>query len=127
MSSYSTSTTQISDLRQAAEGEVISGPQSQLALPGGFALGEGATVTITGTAGLDTQKTFEQMASSQESTLAKVLGLTNQLAAGIFEQSSTQAALAAGVPGMTPAGTEQNKFLIMGGLALLAFIFFKGR
>jgi len=122
MSSYAT--TQITDLRQAAEAEVVSGPQSQLALPGGMAVGEGATVSITGTAGLDTQKTFEQMLSAQESTLGKILGVTNQLAAGIFETSATETALVAGVPAVTPAG---SKMFLIGGLALLAFIFLKKR
>ncbi len=123
--------TTISDLRQAAEGEIVSGPQSQLSLPGGISVsagGAGSHVSITGTTPMDSQKTFETMVSSADSTLGKVLGITGQLAQGLFEQTpAAKAALAAGQPqevfGSPPAA--DNKLLLIGGGLLLLFLLVK--
>lgn len=115
--------TEIQDLRQAAEGQVISGPQSQLSLPGGISAGPGATVSITGA---DTAKSFEQMLDASQSSLGQVLGLTSQLASGIFGGGKTAAV-------STYAGTQQASLLgdstavIVIIVMIVGYIFFFGR
>jgi len=111
MGSKSATTTTISDLRQAAEGEVIYGPQSRVSLPGSWNVGEGSSVTITGSSPLDPQKTFEAVLSNSDSTLAKVLGVTGQLAQGLFEQTPGGAAA---MTGTQTAGVGGNKAIVVG-------------
>jgi len=109
MSSKIWTSTEIADYRQAAEAEIVSGVQSQLALPGGIALGEGASLSITGATPLDAGKTFETMLSNADSALGRVLGVTSQLAQGLFEQ--------------TPAGiAEAQQASILGGDGKLVLI-----
>lgn len=118
--------TEITDLRQAAEGEIVTGVGSQLALPGGIAAGEGATVSITGATGLDAGKTLEQMLDASQSSLGQVLGLTSQLAGGLFAQTPTgQQAIAAFGPSAGVSGGIDNKILVIGGFILLLFLMSK--
>lgn len=121
--SYSTTT--ITDLRQAAEADVVSGVGSQLALPGGVALGEGASFSITGATPLDAGKTFDAILSNTDSTLGRVLGLTSQLASGLFEQTPGGiAAMQAGQPGTQQAGIlagDSTLVLILGIVLLFMF------
>lgn len=138
-------TTEIEDYRQAAEGEIVTGVQSQLAMPGGIALGEGASLSITGATPMDADKTFEALVSSADSTLGKVLGLTSQLAAGIFETTpalvglgsqiaaSTKESLAQATAGMgvfaqttQQQGESTNKLIIAALVGLGLFLFFRG-
>lgn len=117
--SKSYSTTEVADLRQVAEGEVIAGPQSTL-VTSGINLGSGASLSITGS--LDTQKTFEQLVSSSESSLARALGLTQSLASGIFEQAAASQQQIAGITSGGSTG-QSNMMLIAIAAIVLAMIF----
>jgi hypothetical protein len=109
--------TEIQDLRQAAEGQVISGPQSQLALPGGISAGPGASISITGA---DTGKTFEQILDASQSSLGQVLGLTSQLASGIFGGGKTAAVSTYAAPQQAGILTKDSKLVLIGlGIVIL--------
>jgi hypothetical protein len=126
--------TEITDLRQAAEGQIVTGVQSQLALPGGVVLGEGSSLTVTGA---DTGKTFDQMLDASQSTLGQVLGLTDRLAQSLFNLGPavaeavsvpTSAALAtmgsevsAAYKAEAAGASETNK-LILVGLAVVGLL-----
>jgi len=131
-------TTEIEDYRQAAEGEIVTGVQSQLAMPGGIALGEGASLSITGATPMDADKTFEALVSSADSTLGKVLGLTSQLAAGIFETTPALVGLGSQIAASTKEsmgvfaqttsqqGESTNKLIIAALVGLGLLLLFRG-
>jgi len=122
MGSKSYSATTISDYRQAAEGEIVSGVQSQLALPGGVALGEGATLSITGSTPLDAGQTFEKVLSNVDSTVGKLIGLSGQLAQGLFEQTPAGQATIAGSQQASITG-DNKTILILAGVVLVFLVF----
>lgn len=120
--------TTITDLRQAAEADIVSGVGSQLALPGGIALGEGAALSITGATPMDAGKTFEQLLSNTDSTIGRVLGLTSQLAAGLFEQTPAGvAAFQSAQPQTAGLVSGESRTVIVMLLIAGAILFFGSR
>jgi len=96
---------EMEDLRQVAEGEVVSGPKSVQALPGGIALGEGAQLTISDAGA---ESTLSKVMESNESLVGKLLGLQSQMAQGIFEMAPAIAAeTAAAQQGMFTASLSE--------------------
>ena len=92
------STTDIEDYRQVAEADYVSGPASQTTMPGGITIGEGGQFeyNIQAIPESQTEKVVSSLLSNQDSTFGKLLGLSNQLAGGIFEIAPTIANAIAG-------------------------------
>lgn len=110
-------TTITSDLRQVAEGEIISGPESVLGMAGSTTLGKGATLNITGA---DPNEIVGSLLTNMDSTVAKLLGVQSQMAQGMFELAPKIIAEVKGFEATAPATNYMP--LAIGGLVLL-FLF----
>ena len=88
--------TDIQDYRQVAEAEYVSGPASQTTMPGGITLGEGASFVSSPIPESQVASVVGSLTSNMDSTLGKVLGLTNQIAMGALEMAPVIAGEIAG-------------------------------
>lgn len=124
--------TKITDLSQIAEGEVIAGVGSTVGLPGSVTVGQGGAFTVTGA---NADKVIGGLVSNMDSTVGRLLGVTEQLAQGIFEIAPAAAAEAISqtqglsTTKLSDIGTQQkesskNMMLILGG-AVLLFLFWR--
>jgi hypothetical protein len=116
--------TRITDLSQIAEGETIAGTGSIVGGEG-TTIGQGGSFTVTGA---NADKVISDILTNQDSTVGKLLGLSDQLAQGIFEvapAAAAQAAVASQPSAIQPQPAGQagtNTLIVIAGIGLLLIL-----